>query len=246
MQKLSDNELVECWSNCPSNTADDKNNQLEKLYLATTNAYELQDGCIIESRYINDNMVISLVHKEVSPHVIYTLVIFDLSPDLPPEKSRIAKYCLYKNEIFNIMRPIMTWQILQMAKALEDSISKKFDRMMLEDFHTVKHRMGGQLVDVVIKKNNKNSRGTAGALKLCEIIKGLPRHLEEKRELEERLQEVDAREKILRSLESEFSRTGALQQKQAIKNESQKTNDFSHSRIKEERKKTPINSSIII
>ena len=208
MQKLADNELVECWASNTTETTQDVNSQLQENYLKTTGAFEIRSGTIISSRVLNEDTILSLVHREIPGKVVqcgmYSLVMFDVSPYLPPEKPRIPKYCEFRTTLFSVMEPIIQFHINRVTTQLQESIDARFDTMM-DGFQTVKHRICGELVDVLIKPRQKNrfDLSTLGG-----VIKGLPQHIRDKNnlqsvtdELEKKHRDLESREKQLKSRE---------------------------------------------
>lgn len=208
MLKLADNELVECWSCHTTETTKDVNAQLQETYLKTTGAFEIRGGTIISSRVLNDDTILSLVHRAIPGKTqgggVYSLVMFDVSPYLPPEKPRIPKYCEFKTTLFSVIEPIIQSHVDRVSTQLRETIDARFDTM-IDGFQTVKHRICGELVDVLIKPRQKNrfDLSTLGG-----VIKGLPQHIRDKTnlqsvtdELEKKSRDLDSREKQLKTRE---------------------------------------------
>ena len=156
MEKLNDNKLLECW-NMSSLENNSMNEIFENTYLRYTNCFELKSSSVISTRVIGENekKMISIVYKKFDKTTIpiYSLVVFDISEDLPPEKSRIAKYCQYKNNNFDMLETIINYRTNQLIQMLNISIDEKFRSLVNHNFKSIKHKLAGnkELVDILIK-----------------------------------------------------------------------------------------------
>jgi hypothetical protein len=82
-------------------------------------------------------------------------VIFDVSPSLPPENSRIQKYCVIHTELFDILETIINYKLSSITNAINKSIDEKFNYFFNKNFKSIKYKLGNrQLVDILIKPEN--------------------------------------------------------------------------------------------
>lgn len=159
MQKLNDNELLDCWNNASFQNNNINNALFENKYLKHTNNIELKNAIVVNSRFLEEDKFISLVFKKIHEnnttfYTIYSLVIFDISLTLPPENSRIVKYCVFKSNSIDIMENIIDFKVKQNINLINSSIDEKFKTIMSTQFKTMKYKFGKELVDVMIKPNN--------------------------------------------------------------------------------------------
>jgi hypothetical protein len=98
------------------------------------------------------------------------------------------------------MEPIIQSHINRVTTQLQESIDARFDTMM-DGFQTVKHRICGELVDVLIKPRQKNrfDLSTLGG-----VIKGLPQHIRDKNNLQSVTDELDKKHRDLESREKQL------------------------------------------
>ena len=156
MEMLSDNVLLETWNNNSNKNVQKYNTLLETKYLRLTNNMDLQKGVIVSTREITSDLLISLVYKRIKEeefvYPIYSFVMFDISASLPPEKSRISKYCIYKSENFDIMETIINYKLNSIMNTINVTIDEKFKSLMNLNFKSIKYKLGNkQLVDILIK-----------------------------------------------------------------------------------------------
>jgi hypothetical protein len=158
MEKLNDNFLLSAWNGCINKNVSKYNSIFEK-YLSKTNAFDIQGGVIVSSREIDKHAYISIVYKKIIEndisHTIYSFVIFDVSPSLPPENSRIQKYCVIHTELFDILETIINYKLSSITNAINKSIDEKFNYFFNKNFKSIKYKLGNrQLVDILIKPEN--------------------------------------------------------------------------------------------
>lgn len=158
MEKLNDNFLLSAWNGCINKNVSKYNSIFEK-YLSKTNAFDIQGGIIVSSREIDKHNYISIVYKKVIEndisHSIYSFVIFDVSPSLPPENSRIQKYCVIHTDLFDILETIINYKLSSITNAINKSIDEKFNYFFNKNFKSIKYKLGNrQLVDILIKPEN--------------------------------------------------------------------------------------------
>ena len=156
MEKLNDNVLLETWNNNSNKTTHKYNTLLETKYLKLTNNIDIQNSVVVSTREINSDLLISLVYKRIKEeeyvYPIYSFIMFDISPFIPPENSRISKYCIYKSENFDIMETIINYKLNSIMNTINVTIDEKFKSMMNLNFKSIKYKLGNkQLVDILIK-----------------------------------------------------------------------------------------------
>lgn len=153
MNKLNDNELVTLWNESKDQVDNSKNDFFESKYLKLTCYIELKKGKIINTRKLNDNdKYISFVNKTIEENTIYSFVIFNMDEDLPPEKSRIEKYCLFLSDHLDIIDNIIEYKMNHIVNVINVAIDSKFDSLFNTHFKTMKCKLDKkQLIDVLIK-----------------------------------------------------------------------------------------------
>jgi hypothetical protein len=153
--KLNDNELVECWNNSSNRNNKSHDSYFEEKFLKLTNKLDIKDGKIVNTREIEENIYLSLVYKEIIEtncvQKIYSFVMFNMSPSLPPEVSRITKYCLFKSNEIDVLEDIINFRIKQIMESINVAIDEKFKNIFYSNFKTLKHRFGKELVDIIVK-----------------------------------------------------------------------------------------------
>ena len=160
MEKLPDNSLLETWNNSRLKNINKYNNIFENKYLKLTNCFEIQNSIIIATRKIDDTHFISLVNKQLSQedlsYSLYSFVIFNTDPDLPPEKSRISKYCIFTTKLFDSIDTIVNFKLNSILNTLNKCIDEKFYSLFNKNFKTVKYKLGNkQLVDILVKPESQ-------------------------------------------------------------------------------------------
>lgn len=153
MNKLNDNELVTLWNESKDQVDNSKNDFFESKYLKLTCYIEIKKGKIINTRKLNDNdKYISFVNKTIEENTIYSFVIFNMDENLPPEKSRIEKYCLFSSQHLDIIDNIMEYKMNHIVNIINVAIDTKFDSLFNTHFKTMKCKLDKkQLIDVLIK-----------------------------------------------------------------------------------------------
>lgn len=185
MIKLNDNELLSIWNESKNKINNNKNNYFENKFLNLTCYIELKKGKIINTRNIDDDKFISFVYKIIEDTSIYTFVIFNMSEDLPPEKSRIEKYCLFTCEYLDIIDNIIEYKMNNIVNTLNIAIDKKFESLFNSNFKTFKCKLDKkQLIDVLIKPTESHKIPS-----LSKVLENLPKNVKEKVEVEEKVTE---------------------------------------------------------
>lgn len=175
MIKLNDNELLSIWNESKNKINNNKNNYFENKFLNLTCYMELKKGRIINTRNIDDNKFISFVYKIIEDTSIYTFVIFNMSEDLPPEKSRIEKYCLFTCEYLDIIDNIIEYKMNNIVNTLNIAIDKKFESLFNSHFKTFKCKLDKkQLIDVLIKPSESHKIPS-----LSKVLEKLPENIQE-------------------------------------------------------------------
>lgn len=152
MSKLNDNELLSVWNESKNKVDNSKNDFFEKKFLKLTCFMEIKKSKIINTRLLNDIKYISFVYKIIEENSIYSFVIFNMDEDLPPEKSRIEKYCLFTSDKLDIIDNIIEYKMNNIVNMLNIAIDKKFDSLFNIHFKTMKCKLDKkQLIDVLIK-----------------------------------------------------------------------------------------------
>lgn len=153
MNKLNDNELITLWNESKDQVDNSKNDIFESKYLKLTCYIELKKGKIINTRKLNDNdKYISFVNKTIEENTIYSFVIFNMDENLPPEKSRIEKYCLFLSDNLDIIDNIIEYKMNHIVNVINVAIDSKFDSLFNTHFKTMKCKLDKkQLIDVLIK-----------------------------------------------------------------------------------------------
>ena len=152
MNKLNDNELISVWNESKSMIDNSKNSFFEKKYLNLTCYMELKKAKIINTRMLDNEKYISFVLKTIEGNIIYSFVIFNMDEELPPEKSRIEKYCLFTCNNLDIIDNIIEYKMNHIVNILNLAIDTKFDSLFNTHFKTIKCKLDKkQLIDVLIK-----------------------------------------------------------------------------------------------
>lgn len=156
MNKLNDNELLSLWNESKNKVNNSKNDYFEKKFLNLTCYIEIKKGIIINTRnIINENKYISLVYKNIEENSIYSFVIFNLDEELPPEKSRIEKYCLFTCQYLDIIDNIIEYKMNNIFNIINLAVDTKFDSLFNSNFKTMKCKLDKkQLIDVLIKPSS--------------------------------------------------------------------------------------------
>ena len=158
MEKLKDNELLDIWTNLNFKQNDSENDYLTQ-YLINTMQIDIKNGIVISSRQMAEpNMYISMVSKVFPLEQIhlYSLVIFDHSPILPNEKSRIRQYCNINNSVCDIAMTIMNDKINKLVNVLNIAIDKKFEMLTNNNFNTIRHNVGREMKDLLVLPKQKH------------------------------------------------------------------------------------------
>lgn len=158
MNKLNDNELISLWNESKNQVDNSRNEFFESKYLKLTCYIELKKAKIINTRMLENNKYISFVLKTIEESVIYSFVIFNMDEELPPEKSRIEKYCLFTCNNLDIIDNIIEYKMNHIVNILNLAIDTKFDSLFNTHFKTMKCKLDKkQLIDVLIKPSVPHS-----------------------------------------------------------------------------------------
>jgi hypothetical protein len=160
MVKVADNELLPLWksvNNCMDNS---KNDTFTFFYLQKTNILELKNAVVISSRKLNDSEYIIMSYKNLKEdnfsHIIYSLVIINIEPTLPIEKSRIIKYCTISEDIFDLVNTILNHKVNQMLNLLNRAIDEKFTHLMNNNFNILRYRLGKSEIQNILVKPERS------------------------------------------------------------------------------------------
>lgn len=154
MNKLNDNDLLGVWNESINKVNNSKNDYLKNKFLNLTSYVEIKKANIINTRNIDDDKYISFIEKNIDDSIIYSFVIFNLSEDLPPEKSRIEKYCLFTCQYLDIIDNIIQYKTNEIINVLNLAIDTKFESLFNQHFKTIKYKLDKKnLIDILVKPN---------------------------------------------------------------------------------------------
>lgn len=173
MNKLNDNDLLAVWNESINNINNSKNEYFENKFLKLTCYLEIKKGHIINTRNIDDNKFISLVEKIIEENTVYTFVIFNLSENLPPEKSRIEKYCLFNCQYMDIIDNIIEYKTNKIIHLLNLAIDNKFESLFNQHFKTIKCKLDKKnLISILVKPDEPHIVPS-----ISDIIKNIPNNI---------------------------------------------------------------------
>jgi len=154
MNKLNDNELLGVWNESIDKVNNSKNDYFKNKLLNLTSYVEIKKANIINTRNLENDKYISFIEKIIEDNTIYSFVIFNLSEDLPPEKSRIEKYCLFTCQYLDIINNIIEYKTNKIMNILNLAIDNKFESLFNQHFKTMKYKLDKKnLIDILIKPN---------------------------------------------------------------------------------------------
>jgi hypothetical protein len=183
MVKVMDNELMELWNNSIEKQDNSKNDTFTHFFLKKTNIIELKNAIVIASRKLSDTEYIIMTYKNLREssfsYTLYSLVIINIDPELPIEKSRIIKYCTISESTFDIINIIVNHRVNQIVNVLNKAIDDKFEALMNNNFNILRYRLGKSEIHNILVKPDRSTFDVPSLSSLMSGYSSIPNVIQE-------------------------------------------------------------------